>query len=174
MTQPKKLRVRRRRNRSAISEVIATIVLVAITVVIGSVAWVWANSNALSSENSYFNVTAEKFEIVASTFSGGTAPWSAITLYVFNSGQKNTIAAAILITYGTCTISVTGSAPQWTLSAGTLNSLQSISLTGVSGSLSGATYTSSGHCSSGVAKGTIVSVVVTGQYGTNYDYQVTG
>jgi hypothetical protein len=160
-----RLRIRRRKSRLAISEVIATIVLVAVTVTIGSVVWVWANSNAVNSENSYFNVTAEKFEIVASTFSstGGSAPWSGITLYVFNSGTKNTTVAAILITYpsatcggGTCTVSVSGSPVGTVLPAGQLTTLSSVPLTVT------------------VAKGTIVSVVMTGEYGTNYNYQVTG
>ena len=159
-----RLRFRRSKNRLAISEVIATIVLVAVTVTIGSVVWVWANSNAVNSENSYFNVTAEKFEIVASTFSStsGSAPWTNITLYVFNSGEKNTSTAAILITYpstscgGTCSVSVTGSAIGVKLPTDVLTKLPSIILTVP------------------VPEGTIVSVVMTGQYGTNYDYQVTG
>ena len=160
-----KFRFRRRQNRVAISEVIATIVLVAVTVTIGSVVWVWANSNAVNSENSYFNVTTEKFEIVTSTFSStsGLAPWSGITLYVFNSGAKSTTVAAILITYassscsgGPCSVSVTGSPVGTTLQPGQLTPLSSIILTVP------------------VTSGTIVSVVVTGQYGTNYDYQVTG
>lgn len=106
MQQSKKLRFRRRQNRVAISEVIATIVLVAVTVTIGSVVWVWANSNAVNSENSYFNVTTEKFEIVTSTFSStsGLAPWSGITLYVFNSGAKSTTVAAILIMYASSSL----------------------------------------------------------------------
>src|SRR5579871_3026543 len=110
MTVLKARRFRRRKSKLAISEVISTIVLVAVTVVIGSVAWVWANSSAISSENSYFNVTAEKFEIVASSFSGTSAPWGGITLYVFNSGAKATTTAAILITYGSCSLSATGAA----------------------------------------------------------------
>jgi hypothetical protein len=155
----------RGRRRVAISEVIATIVLVAVTVTIGSIVWVWANSNAVNSENSYFNVTAEKLEIVASTFSStsGSAPWTNITLYAFNSGEKNTTTAAILITYpatgctgGTCSLSVAGSAIGVKLPMGVLTKLPSIILTVP------------------VPKGTIVSVVITGQYGTNYDYQVTG
>jgi|SRR5579872_974212 len=162
MTPPKRRKFSPRKSKVAISEVISTIVLVAVTVVIGSVVWVWANSSAVSSENSYFNVTAEKYEIVASTFSGTSAPWTGITLYVFNSGQKATTTGAILITYpgactgGTCVLSVTGTAISYPLPAGKLTTLPTITL------------------NPPVAKGAIVTVVVTGQFGTNYNYQVTG
>ena len=162
MTPPKRRKFRPRKSKLAISEVISTIVLVAVTLVIGSVVWVWANSSAVSSENSYFNVTAEKFEIVASTFSSGSgsAPWTGITLYVFNSGQKATTVGAILITYagcgGTCSVSVSGSPIGTALPSGKLTTLATISL------------------ATSVQKGTVVSVVMTGQFGTNYNYQVTG
>jgi hypothetical protein len=82
-------RIRRRRSKSGVSETIATIILIAATVVIGLVAIVWANSASISSENNLgsayghdVTVVSERFTIAYVTFGASNA-----VVGIYNSGN---------------------------------------------------------------------------------------
>ena len=98
-----------RRNRLAISEVIATIVLIAVTLVIGSVVWIWASSSAVTAENNIYANSSEKFAIVASGFSmpySGTPPsTTGVSIWIFNSEENTNVTILVNSTCvpSTCT-----------------------------------------------------------------------
>jgi len=93
MTRSRAKRFLHRRSKRGISEAVSTIVLIAVSVVIGLVAWAWAQGSAVSSENNYNNVVFEKFSIAASKFPSSTS----VQLWIYDSGSTNATITALLL-----------------------------------------------------------------------------
>ena len=81
-------------NKRAVSEVIATVVLIMASVVLGGVAYVWASSSSVASQNNLglaaqhdVNAVSERFEIIATNFTySGANYWKSVQIYVYNNG----------------------------------------------------------------------------------------
>ena len=101
------LLIRNKRKRRAVSEVLATLIMVAITLVAGTAAFAWINGEAASSEKVYgdsvaggTNYLAEHFTLVTSTFSGCTGSPKVCTgasFWVFNNGQLDFTLSSLRI-----------------------------------------------------------------------------
>jgi flagellin-like protein len=84
------LKFRGHKKRVAVSELVGTLIMVAITLVAGAAVFGWVNGQAGSSENAYgqsvannVNFLNERFSPVAVTFQGGTSA----NFSIYNSGS---------------------------------------------------------------------------------------
>lgn len=149
------LKHRRRRSKRAVSEIIGTIVLIAVTVVLGAGAWIWASSSSLSSQANFNNAAAERFVVVSANFStyAGSPPSSnKVTVWIYNSGITTSISSILL--NSSCT-----AAPLGGCNIGTQL---------LSGQLRHITIT----LSAPTDKGHLQTIKAVGQYGYIYSYQV--
>lgn len=178
------LKHRSRQHKAGISEVIATIILIVASVVLGTVAYVWAQSASVASQNNLGQVAqtdihavSERFEILATNFnyaSGCTSPCSTsnVTIYFYNSGIYDTKISSLQITYTSpgasptttvYTCSNLNQLPAWSLPKGILEDPNLDSST-------------SSYCSPTLpyfTQGGIVVIKAVGIYGSYTTYQVT-
>lgn len=151
---------RRSRNKSAISEVVATIGLIAASIALGAVAYVWAASASVNSQNNLgqaahldIQAISERFVILATNFNYGGGTASSVTIWFYNSGIYNTTISSVIVNSTiTCSINLV-------LPSGTLKSyLMSLaSCSPASGSFS---------------KNDLQTFKAVGQYGFYANYQV--
>ena len=151
---------RRRRSKVAVSEVVATIGLIAASLALGAVAYVWAASASVNSQNNLghaaqheVQAVSERFVILATNFNYAGSKASSVTIWFFNSGIYATNITNVVInsTY-TCPVNLalsSGTLKSFTLSVGTC--------TPAAGSFS---------------KGDLESFKAVGQYGFYSNYQV--
>ena len=111
-----KLKIKRKgkRSRRAISEVLGTVLLMALTIVIGFAAWMWANSAATSAERSFGDSIQSNISCLSQNFVITNANFSStnhnlVTVWFFNNGI-GTIGLSVL------TISNASSGGTWSYS----------------------------------------------------------
>ena len=88
------------KKRGAVSELVGTLLMVALTLIAGAAVFSWINGQASSSEAAYgasvannVNFLRERFSIVSMNFSNGglaapcTATCSSLSVYLYNNGQ---------------------------------------------------------------------------------------
>ena len=147
------------RKKKAISEVIATVVLIAVTIVIGAGAWVCANSASGNSQHNLgqaaqgdIHSVSERFQIISVnfTYASGATSTSTVVIWIYNSGIYDTNVSSILLN-------------NTSYSGGQLSSrllpkqqLTAISITTLSPQ---------------VHKGDLQMIKVVGQYGSYFTYQ---
>ena len=100
-----KINFRKRSTRHsvrAITPVIATIMMIGLTIAVGFAAWAWARSAATNSESNFgnaigsdINYVKENFEVANVNFSS-TSPQSA-TLWIYNNGNSTVYIKQIWI-----------------------------------------------------------------------------
>jgi FlaG/FlaF family flagellin (archaellin) len=105
---------KRKNNRSGISPVISTTIILAITITLGLGLWTFANSGVGSASQSYAQVisnigqyTNDRFVIANAAFDHPSA--NQITVWIYNSGTSSTEIDNIVLTCKDC------SSPAFTL-----------------------------------------------------------
>jgi flagellin-like protein len=103
----KKLRALSRRRRHAISELVATVLTIAITLIAGAAVFSFVNSQAGASEQQYgaavggtIDSIRERFVVVDMAFSQTTSCSGAscsVTIWIFNSGSVNLQLATVTL-----------------------------------------------------------------------------
>jgi flagellin-like protein len=106
------LKVSPRRKRVAISELMGTLIMVAVTLIAGAAVFGWINGQAGSSESAYgqsvannVNFLNERFTVVTESFSqsglscsgGPPAPCNQMSFWVYNTGQVAFTLASVRI-----------------------------------------------------------------------------
>ena len=106
-------RLKDKRSRLAVSEVVGATILIAVTLSVGFAAWAWARSAAVNSESSYGNQVGasanyldENFLIVNANFTS-SAPQN-VTVWFYNSGNTVVYIKQVFISNVT-----SGSSLQW-------------------------------------------------------------
>ena len=100
------------RKRRAISELVGTLLMVAITLVAGAAAFSWVNGQASTSENAYgqnaaagVNYLQEHFAPVTETFTCTSGACTAANIWIFNNGRVPfTLSTLQIQTAATCQI----------------------------------------------------------------------
>lgn len=101
------------RRRRGVSPVIATTIIMAITVVLGLSLWSFANSGVNAATQSYADVVTEYGKYVSDRFIVPTVTFDYpnpddVTVWVYNSGSFDTEVQSVIITCkGTCDASFT-------------------------------------------------------------------
>jgi flagellin-like protein len=166
---------RRRRSNSrgikALTPVIATVLMIAVTLVVAFAAWAWATGATTGSEKSFNNSTGqninqlkERIAIVNANFSATQK--NKVTVWFYNDGSINTTIIQVWVsnsTYTWCGISSSQSNPPPQCSA--------ISLLPVNlpqGGLVSATFTASS--TSQFTSGSLYTIKVVAQYGNTFTY----
>jgi hypothetical protein len=99
------------RRRSGVSPVIATTIILAITVTLGLALWSFANSGVGTATQDYAEVvtdyskfTSDKFVVpsVAYDYADGAASANDLTVYVYNSGRFDTQILSVIVTCKDC------------------------------------------------------------------------
>ena len=164
MSQHALVQFHNRRKTQGVSETIATIVLIVVTVIIGTVAAVWANGSSVASQNgiggaaeNVVSAAAERFQIVSANFS--YTP-SKVSVWIYDSGNNNATVTIIYVNnvpfYNNATNPCTGPGNNWLVPH---SALQQVKLT-----LS---------CPGGsVSQNTPVLLKAVGYYGFVYSYPV--
>jgi FlaG/FlaF family flagellin (archaellin) len=95
------------RKRSGVSPVIATTIILAITVVLGLSLWSFANSGVSAATQNYSDVvteygkfTADKFVIAGVAFNHPSN--GHVTIWVYNAGKSSTTIDSVLVTCKDC------------------------------------------------------------------------
>ena len=93
--------------KRGVSPVIATTIILAITIVLGLSLWSFANSGVSTATQSYADVvteygrfTADRFVIASVAFNHPSPDH--LTIWVYNSGRSDTTVAAVLLTCKDC------------------------------------------------------------------------
>ncbi|MCI0560424.1 MAG: hypothetical protein MN733_18210 [Nitrososphaera sp.] len=93
--------------KRGVSPVIATTIILAITIVLGLSLWSFANSGVSTATQSYADVvteygkfTADRFVIASVAFNHPTPDH--LTIWVYNSGRSDTTVATVLLTCKDC------------------------------------------------------------------------
>ena len=94
-------------SRHAVSPVIATTIILAITVVLGLSLWSFANSGVSTATQSYAEVVTEYGKFTADRFVIASAAFNHqsnghVTVWIYNSGKSNTIVDTVLISCKDC------------------------------------------------------------------------
>lgn len=114
-----KLKIKRRKkSKIAISEVLGTVLLMALTIVIGFAAWMWASSAAASAERNFGDSIQSNISCLSQNFVITNANFSAtshnlVTVWFFNNGIGS-------IGLSELTISNASSGGTWSYSNSTL------------------------------------------------------
>lgn len=101
------------RKRSGVSPVIATTIILAITVVLGLSLWSFANAGVSAATQKYADVVTEYGKYVSDRFIVPTVTFDYpnpddVTVWVYNSGSFDTEVQSVIITCkGTCDASFT-------------------------------------------------------------------
>ena len=102
----------RRHSVRAITPVIATVMMIGLTIAVGFAAWAWARSAATNSESNFgnaigsdINYVKENFEVANVNFSS-TSPQSA-TLWIYNNGNSTVYIKQIWISNASSSFSQT-------------------------------------------------------------------
>lgn len=164
--------LRKRRSKSAISEVIGAMLLIAVTIVIGFATWIWAGGAASSTEGNYGNAVAanvhyldEQFSIVNANFSS-----TSMTVWFYNYG--NTTVYIMQVWATNASSAATGTWPYTTSTlSSTLNSnCNSKCLEVPVHSVASVTINTGNTISSTVT----YEIKATGYYGNTYTYEQSG
>jgi flagellin-like protein len=100
--KPKNTARWKQKKRLAVSPVIATILLIAITITVGFAAWAWVRSAALSSELNFgraigtnINCLSENFVIPNANFS--STKTNLVTVWFYNNGNGTVYVSSLTI-----------------------------------------------------------------------------
>jgi len=102
------LRNRSGRRRSGVSPVIATTIILAITIVLGISLWSFANSGVSAATETYANVVKEYGKFTSDRFVVTSAAFdyqndNDMVVWVYNSGKFDTTIQSVIVTCkGTC------------------------------------------------------------------------
>lgn len=169
----KRTRNRNKRSVSAVSVVLGSVLMIAVTLAVGFAAWSWASSTAVSSENVYGKSVASNISYLNERFVISNANFSATTgqnvsVWIYNDGNLTVNIKQIWISNTTA-----ASGEQWS---------------NTTTKLSNSNIPNCGHCLT-IPPGTVKSIMlkvstpfksgvlyqfkILGQYGNTYSYQQT-
>ena len=97
----------RTRKRSGVSPVIATTIILAITVVLGLSLWSFANSGVSAATQNYSDVVTEYGKFTADKFVIASVAYNHpsnghVTVWIYNAGKATTTLDSVLVTCKDC------------------------------------------------------------------------